>query len=134
MVETAAGMDKDPEKNLCDLCLCDLDLAAHADAAGGDEKLFDSAADIRWLKRRIRYVYEALTLMIMMFPERFGGCFPSLCSFGSAWPGGPVLARLRGFSSEKVHLIGLPVGLKPGDVIANPLKYKLLQSPALDPP
>jgi hypothetical protein len=134
MVETAAGMDENPEKNLCDLCLCDFDLAAHAEAAGVEEKLFDSAADLRWLNRRIRYVHEALTLMIIMFPDWFGGCFPSLCSFGSIWPGGHVLARLRGFSGEKAHLIPLPVGLKPGDIVSNPLKYMILQSPALDPP
>jgi hypothetical protein len=45
-----------------------------------------------------------------------------------------VLVRLRGFSDEKVHLIPLPVGLKPGDNLVNPLKYMILQSPAMDPP
>jgi hypothetical protein len=134
MVEMAAGMDEDPEKNLCDLCLCDLDLAEHAEPAGVDEELFDSAMDIRWLNRRILYVQETLTIMIIMFPELFGGCFPSLFSFSSVWPDYHVLVRLRKFSGEKVHLLPLPVGLKPGSVIADPLKNRLLQSPALDPP
>lgn len=84
-----------------------------AEKFGIDEKLFDRAADFRWLKRRVEYVIAVLSAAVGMFPETFGNCRPTLTAFRTVLGRGPVLMRLRTLAESRIHEIPAPVGLNP---------------------
>jgi len=108
------------------IMLPDTDPAAAAGISGIDQGLFDQATDFRWLKRRVEYVFTALSIVAGLFPETFGNCLPTLTAFRSVFGGGPVLVRLRGFAEAKIHEIPFPVGLNP--------RFSGPQDMALKPP
>ena len=90
------------------------DLVVLAEKSGIDGKLFDRAADFRWLRRRVEHVIGILTAVAGMFPETFGNCPPTLAAFRLVCGGGPVLVRLRAVAESRIHEIPAPLGLNPG--------------------
>ncbi len=110
MVETRAwdsGCDMSPEA--AHTLLSSPDLGIRAEKSGVDGKLFDRAADLRWLKRRVVCVISVLTAVAGLFPEKFGNCRPTLASFRSVLGDGTVLVRLRSFAKFRIHEIPAPV-------------------------
>jgi len=138
MVEQAGG-DAKSDLKLPDLSLSDLDLVEHAEDTDECRELFDSAQDIRWLRRRVEYVHEILMVMICLFPEYFSGCIPTLSAFRSRLAQNSIspdsiLLQLRRLSAERIHSIPFPVGFQPKDFFVDDRKTRRLHEPALDPP
>jgi len=89
------------------------DIADIAEKLNVDCRLFDLAADFRWLRRRIEYVRNVLIAMIIFFPDLFKDCRVSLRSFRLVLGNGPILIQLRSVAESKLHAIPKPVGLNP---------------------
>ena len=89
------------------------DLNTLAEKSGIDERLFERAADFRWLKRRVEYVIAVLSAVAGMFPDTFGNCRQTLTAFRTVLGRGPVLMRLRALAESRIHEIPGPVGLNP---------------------
>lgn len=115
MVETALACESgcDVPESMENSLISSLDLSSAAEKTGVDQRLFDKAADFRWLKRRIQYVLCVLSTVISLFPETFGNHRPTLTSFRSLHTGAPILIRLRISTESRIHEIPLPVGLNP---------------------
>ncbi len=96
-----------------DIPLSSLDLGSAAQKMNVEQRIFDLAADFRWLKRRLDYVLEVLTIMILLFPAQFKNCLPSITSFRSVLGDDPILAQLREIAESELHKIPKPVGLNP---------------------
>lgn len=95
------------------ISLCSLDIATVADELNVDQRLFDLASDFKWLKRRVDYVRNILTAMIMLFPGLFKDCTPSITSFRLVLGDAPIFNQLRDIAETKLHEIPEPLGLNP---------------------
>lgn len=93
--------------------LSSLDLASAAERLNIPLEIHDLATDMRWLKRRIDYAIKILSVMIMLYPELFGNCIPTLSSFRLVLGSKPIFFRLRSIAESKLHEISKPVGLNP---------------------
>ncbi len=68
---------------------------------------------LRWIRRRVKLVQTALSMLIELMPSLFSGCDPTISSFRSTFCVEPVLPELRGHASIYLHLLPPPVGFGP---------------------
>ncbi len=110
-----------------EISLASLDISASAEELNVEQKLFDLAADYRWLRSRINYFRTILSAMIILFPELFGNCLPTLRSFRRILKNDQIiLIKLRSIAESKIHIVPGPLGLNPG--------YQRIQDFARKPP
>lgn len=65
---------------------------------------------IRWTRRRVRAVYEVLTTLRGLFPERFESVSISLGAFAGAVGEQPVLPALRAMAGAYIQHLPTPLG------------------------
>jgi len=89
---------------------------------------------LRWMRRRVKLVQTALSMLIELIPPVFSGCNPSLSSFRSTLCVEPVLPELRSRASEYLHLIPPPLGFGPRAGEKKFKKNHLQHKTGTDPP
>jgi hypothetical protein len=124
MVEVASRREGAQAATDGDISLHSLDIASAADELDVDRELFDSAADLGWLKRRVDYVRKFLSVVITLFPELFHNCLPSITSFRSVLGSGPILVQMRAVAEARLHEIPPPLGLNPRRTGIQEIKWK----------
>ncbi len=69
---------------------------------------------VRWLRRRIHYVRQALTVARGLFPEPLAGVKPTLFAFRAALVRGDgILHHIRSVADGHLRFMPSPVGLSP---------------------
>jgi hypothetical protein len=67
-------------------------------------------AAVRWVRRRLNAVRAVLVALIGLYPGRFAGCLPTICSFGERLATECVLVALRQVGSDQLAHLPSPVG------------------------
>ena len=68
---------------------------------------------LRWIRRRVKLVQTALSMLIELMPSIVSGCDPTICSFRSTLCVELVLPELRRRASIYLYLLPPPVGFGP---------------------
>lgn len=89
---------------------------------------------VRYLRRRCRGVYAALTTIIGLLPERFAGHPPTLEGFRAALGGEQVLVNLRVLVADHLRDLPPPLGFGPRPTPRKKLQQRLQQEAGADPP
>ncbi len=89
---------------------------------------------LRWVGRRVRGVQLFLSLIISLYPVKFGGLEPTVTAFGDALGSGPLLALLRDSAAAQLPWLPTPVGFLARHNPAKSQKFQLQHSTGLDPP
>ena len=89
---------------------------------------------LRWVGRRVRGVQLFLSLIISLYPVKFGGLEPTVSAFGDALGSGPLLALLRDSAAAQLPWLPTPVGFLARHNPAKSQKFRLQHSTGLDPP
>jgi len=89
---------------------------------------------LRWLRRRLKPVHAALTLLLGLFPDLFAGCLPTVSAFrqrlGCAW----VLPALREIAEVRLAQLPPPLGFRPPPAHAGEAESPNQQQAGPDPP
>jgi hypothetical protein len=84
---------------------------AAADALRSDDIMLPGA--IRWARRRMTLVHDALRSVVHALPERFAICDPSVTAFRSYLSSTHILARLREVAALRLQSVRSPLGFAP---------------------
>ena len=84
--------------------------------------------------RRVRGVQLFLSLIISLYPVKFGGLEPTVSAFGDALGSGPLLALLRDSAAAQLPWLPTPVGFLARHNPAKSQKFQFQHSTGLDPP
>lgn len=88
--------------------------AASREAAADDLRTdIELPGALRWIRRRLKAVHAALTLLLGLFPDLLTGCQPSVCAFrqwlGVDW----ILPVLREIAELQLARLPPPLGFQP---------------------
>jgi hypothetical protein len=68
---------------------------------------------LRWIRRRLKPVQAALTLLLGLFPDLLSGCQPTLSDFRQWFGVECVLPRLREIAEAQLARVPPPLGFRP---------------------
>ncbi len=89
---------------------------------------------LRWVRRRVSSVQEALTMLIDLIPNHFSGCLPTISSFRGALGVEYVLPELRNLASDDLYILPPPVGFGPASRKKKLKKSHFQHKTGRDPP
>lgn len=92
------------------------------------------ATALRWVRRRVRLVHAALTIVVSLLPDLCLGCSPTVESLRIRLACEPVLIRLREITSVHLHGLPRPLGLRPPGGAGGGRKSASQQYKGPDPP
>ncbi len=68
---------------------------------------------LRWVRRRVRAIHEALNILIGLMPESFAGCEPRLDAFAMRLGVDELLPVLRQIGAPHLTFLPAPLGFRP---------------------
>jgi hypothetical protein len=86
-------------------------LEAAANALRRDDITLPSA--LRWIRRRIRLVHTALSVVVSLLPDLCLGASPTIASLRTLLGCETVLIALRELTCVHLHTLPRPLGLRP---------------------
>ncbi|MCP4622077.1 MAG: hypothetical protein GY850_00925 [bacterium] len=89
---------------------------------------------LRWVRRRVSGVQEALTMLIDLLPDHFSGCLPTILSFRGALGVEYVLPELRDLAGDHLSILPPPVGFGPRSERKKTEKFHFQHKTGRDPP
>ena len=89
---------------------------------------------VRWVRRRVRAIHEALNILIGLMPEYFTGCEPRLDAFALCLGVDELLPALRQIGAPYLNFLPAPLGFRPPYVAGGETKKDRQHCPGPDPP
>ncbi len=89
---------------------------------------------LRWVRRRVSCVQEALTMLIALLPDHFSGCLPTILSFRGSLGVEYVLPELRDLASDHLSILPPPLGFGPHPERKKTKKSHFQHKTGSDPP
>lgn len=107
-------------------------LEAAADILRPDDVTLPTA--LRWIRRRVRLVHTALTVVLSLLPDLCLGTAPTVQSFRILLSCETVLMMLRDTTSIHLHALPRPLGFRPPESVSGGRKRPFQQRKGPDPP
>lgn len=104
-----------------------------ADVLRADDDI-SLASAIRWVRRRIILVRNALACVTRAIPARYGTCQPSLTAFRFQHEMTSVLPQLRIIAADYLFVLPPPLGFSPRRSYGNHYCAHIQQETGPDPP
>ena len=89
---------------------------------------------MRWVRRRVRLVHNALARVIGLIPDRLAGCVATMGAVRDRLKSKRALMELRGLLAEQLQMLPAPLGFQPHGIGVTGRKPAFQQSMGPDPP
>ncbi len=107
--------------------------------AGGPASAFCSSSPanrraLRWLRRRLDLVYDVLTRVIGLIPDKLAGCAATMGAVRERLDSDSALMALRGLVAGQLRTLPAPLGFQPHGIGVRSRKSAFQQRAGPDPP
>ena len=89
---------------------------------------------VRWLRRRVHLVYNALARVIGLIPDRLAGCAATMGAVRKRLKSDSPLMALRGLVAGQLQTLPAPLGFQPHGIGVRSRKPAFQQEVGPDPP
>ena len=89
---------------------------------------------LRWLRRRVRLVHNALRHVLGLLPDQFAGCRPDVAAFRQRLDTTTALLELREVTAPWLSTLPAPLGFRPHRIGAGNQKSAFQQPQGPGPP
>ena len=89
---------------------------------------------MRWVRRRVRLVHNALVRVIGLIPGRLAGCVATMGAVRDRLESKRALVELRGLAAGQLRMLSAPLGFQPHGIGVTGRKPAFQQSMGPDPP
>ena len=100
----------------------------------GDDDAIELPGALRWLRRRLGLVYNALARVIGLIPDRLAGCAATMGAVRERLESDSALMELRGLVAGQLQTLPAPLGFQPHGIGVRSRKPVLQQRKGPDPP
>ena len=108
--------------------------AANEVRCPSDDDAIELPGALRWLRRRLDLVYDALTRVIGLIPDKLAGCAPTMSAVRERLESDSALMVLRGLVAGQLRTLPAPLGFQPHGIDARSRRPQFQQRAGPDPP
>ena len=99
-----------------------------------DDDAIELPGALRWLRRRLDLVYDVLTRVIGLIPDKLAGCAPTMSAVRKRLKSDSALMALRGLVAGQLRTLPAPLGFQPHGIDVGNRKSAFQQRAGPDPP
>ena len=99
-----------------------------------DEDAIELPGAVRWIRRRLKLVHNALVRVIGLIPEKLAGCAPTMSAVRERLESDSALMELRGLVAGQLQTLPAPLGFQPHGIDVGNRKPQFQQRAGPDPP
>ena len=99
-----------------------------------DEDAIELPGAVRWIRRRLKLVHNALVRVIGLIPEKLAGCAPTMSAVRERLKSDSALMELRGLVAGQLRTLPAPLGFQPHGIDVGNRKSQFQQRAGPDPP
>ena len=99
-----------------------------------DDDAVELPGALRWIRRRLKLVHNALARVIGLIPDLLAGCAPTMSAVRERLKSDSALMALRGLVAGQLQTLPAPLGFQPHGIDAGNRKSALQQRAGADPP
>ena len=99
-----------------------------------DEDAIELPGALRWIRRRLELVYNALARVIGLIPEKLAACAPTMSAVRERLESDSALMELRGLVAGQLQTLPAPLGFQPHGSGVRNRKSAFQQRAGPDPP
>ena len=111
-----------------------LEAAANEVRCPADDDAIELPGAMRWLRWRVRLVYNALSRVIGLIPDKLAGCAATMGAVRDKLKSNSALMALRGLVAGQLQTLPAPLGFQPHGIGARGRKPDFQHSMGPDPP
>ena len=111
-----------------------LEAAANEVRCPADDDAIELPGAMRWLRRRVGLVYNALSRVIGLIPDRLALCAATMSAVRDKLKSDRALMHLRGLVAGQLQTLSAPLGFQPHGIGVTGCKPAFQQSMGPDPP
>ena len=89
---------------------------------------------MRWVRRRVRLVHNALARVIGLIPDRLAPCVPEIGAVRKRLDSESALTELRGLAAAQLRMLPAPLGFQPHGIGAPDRNRAFQHRMGPDPP
>ncbi len=99
-----------------------------------DEDAIELPGAVRWIRRRLKLVHNALVRVIGLIPDLLAGCAPTMSAVRERLKSDSALMELRGLVAGQLRTLPAPLGFQPHGIDVGNRKPQFQQRAGPDPP
>ena len=99
-----------------------------------DEDAIELPGAVRWIRRRLKLVHDALVRVIGLIPDLLAGCAPTMSAVRERLKSDSALMELRGLVAGQLRTLPAPLGFQPHGIDVGNRKPQFQQRAGPDPP
>ncbi len=99
-----------------------------------DDDAIELPGALRWLRRRLDLVYDVLTRVIGLIPDKLAGCAATMSAVRERLESDSALMALRGLVAGQLRTLPAPLGFQPHGIDVRSRKPQFQQRAGPDPP
>ncbi len=99
-----------------------------------DEDAIELPGAVRWIRRRLKLVHNALVRVIGLIPDLLAGCAPTMSAVRERLKSDSALMELRGLVAGQLQTLPAPLGFQPHGIDVGNRKPQFQQRAGPDPP
>ena len=111
-----------------------LEAAANELRRPDDDDAVDLPGAMRWVRRRVRLVHNALVRVIGLIPDRLAGCAATMVAVRTRLGSDSALMTLRALVAAQLRVLPAPLGFQPHGIGVPGRKPAFQHSMGPDPP
>ena len=111
-----------------------LEEAANEARCPEDEDAIELPGALRWIRRRLKLVHNALARVIGLIPDLLAGCAPTMSAVRKRLKSDSALMALRGLVAGQLRTLPAPLGFQPHGIGVRNRKTAFQQRVGPDPP
>ena len=108
--------------------------AANEVRCPSDDDAIELPGALRWLRRRVDLVYDALARVIGLIPDKLAGCIATMSAVRERLNSDSALMALRGLVAGQLQTLPAPLGFQPHGIEVRSRKPQFQQRAGPDPP
>ena len=108
--------------------------AANEVRCPSDDDAIELPGALRWLRRRVDLVYDALARVIGLIPDKLAGCAATMSAVRERLKSDSALMTLRGLVAGQLRTLPAPLGFQPHGIDVGSRKSAFQQRVGPDPP
>ena len=111
-----------------------LEEAANEVRCPEDDDAIELPGALRWLRRRLKLVHNALARVIGLIPDKLAGCAATMGAVRERLDSDSALMALRGLVAGQLRTLPAPLGFQPHGIDVRSRKPQFQQRAGPDPP
>ena len=111
-----------------------LEEAANEARCPEDDDAIELPGALRWIRRRLKLVHNALARVIGLIPDLLAGCAPTMSAVRERLDSDSALMALRGLVAGQLRTLPAPLGFQPHGIGVRNRKTAFQQRVGPDPP